>query len=189
MGLRSWLRGQYRSGEGLLRTSLNLHDSEQKLMEDSQRYWDHASADGKSDQAHWRGQGVFADDERWLAVGRNHMRIFERLAGSQWLRQRPTRIIEWGCGGGANAVHFGQGAARYYGIDITEPSLTECGRQMSAAGLSNFVPVPIEVSNPEQVEQMVKEPCDLFLSTYVFELIPSKSRACFPEGRFWSKRI
>jgi hypothetical protein len=161
----------------VLRARLNLHDSEEKIMADSQNYWNQTSrADGERGLAHWRGQGIFAhDDERWLAIGRNHLRIFERLAGPHWLRERPARIVEWGCGGGANAVHFGPGAARYYGIDITQASLTECGRQMSAVGLNNFVPLAIEVSNPEGVEQLVNQPCHLFLSTYVFELLPSKS--------------
>jgi hypothetical protein len=153
------------------------HEAEDKIIADSQQYWEQVSRrDKEGGNAHWRGNGVFEnDDERWLALGKNNLSIFQRLAGDQWLEQRPRRIIDWGSGGGANAVQFGHGAARYYGVDITQASLDECQRQMVAADLHNFVPVLFEAPRPECVRDLIDESCDLMLSTYVYEQFPSKA--------------
>ncbi len=87
---------------------------------------------------------------------------------------QPVRVIvEWGCGGGANAVHFAREAERFYGIDISPHSLDECRRQMDAEGLTGFRPVLIDVERPEIAVDAVGELADLFLSFYVFELLPT----------------
>jgi len=171
------VRTGYRFGERNIRNKLGLHDSEEVLSADAQKFWDGvSSSDRDAGKAHWRGNGVFAnDDERWYAVGRNNLHKFNRLAGEDWLRQRHASVVEWGCGGGANAVQFAPGAARYYGVDITAASLIECQRQMEGLELHNFVPVQFDLAEPEQVGRLIPEPCALFLSTYVFELIPSKA--------------
>ncbi|WP_400193780.1 SAM-dependent methyltransferase [Hymenobacter sp. B81] len=175
--LRSLLGTGYRAGQRLLHDSLGLHEAEDKIIADAQQYWDAVSAPGQEGgNAHWRGNGVFAhDDARWLAIGRNNLDRFRRLAGPQWPPRQPACIVDWGCGGGANAVHFAPGAARYYGIDITGTTLAECERQMRAAGLPGFVPVLLPAAAPEQVRALITEPCDLLLSTYVYELFPSKA--------------
>jgi hypothetical protein len=163
----------YRVIERLLH-SLVLRETENEIIADSQHYWEQSSHKKRGD-AHWRGKGVFEhDDERWLAIGRNNLDIFERLAGKHWLVAKPRHVVEWGSGGGANAVHFGRGAARYYGVDIDQASLDECRRQMLEANLENFVPVLFQASDPERVADLVQEKCELMLSTYVYELLPSK---------------
>jgi hypothetical protein len=43
---------------------------------------------------------------------------------------------------------------------------------MAAEGLRNFTEILIDASNPEASLARIKAPCDLFLSTYVFELLP-----------------
>ena len=44
---------------------------------------------------------------------------------------------------------------------------------MKLAGLTNFARVLIEASDPDAALTRVAGPCDLFLCTYVFELLPS----------------
>ena len=174
--LRTVLRAAYRLGQRLLHSGLGLHETENKIIADSQHFWEKVSyKDQGGGDAHWRGNGVFKnDDRRWLAIGENNLRLFQRLAGEQWLAM-PRRIVDWGSGGGANAVHFGPGAARYYGVDITQTSLDECQRQMAAAGLRNFAPVLFQALEPERVLDQIPGPCDLMLSTYVYEQFPSKA--------------
>ena len=160
----------------LLDNYAGVREPEAKIIADSQLFWNGLSNQGRDGgPAHWRGQSIFADnDERWLGLGLNSLRIFGQLAGSDWLTQTPRRIVDWGCGGGSCAVHFAPGAARYYGADITPASLAECQRQLTRLGLTNFEPVLFPADDPEQVAAAIPEPCDLVLSTYVFELLPSK---------------
>jgi SAM-dependent methyltransferase len=89
------------------------------------------------------------------------------------IRHPLKRIVEWGCGGGMNAVHFGPLVDEFYGVDISSASLDECRRQMTEAGLHNFRPVLIDAANPEAALEQVEGQCELLLSTYVFELLPT----------------
>src|ERR1700736_5067670 len=76
-------------------------------------------------------------------------------------------------GGGANAVHFAPLAETYVGIDIARPSLQECANQLDAAGFRNFEPVLLDAGAPDTALAQIAQKCDLFLSTYVFELLPT----------------
>lgn len=82
-------------------------------------------------------------------------------------------MVEWGCGGGANAVHFGPMAEEFVGADVSAASLEECERQARAAGAKQFVPVLVDVREPEAAVAEIGPPCDLFLCTYVLELVPT----------------
>jgi len=81
----------------------------------------------------------------------------------------PERVVEWGVGGGANAVKFPK--ATYYGVDIAPLTVAEAERQYSKAGGRDFRSCPILIDNPESVGV---SDCDLFLSTYVFQHFPDK---------------
>jgi SAM-dependent methyltransferase len=155
------------------RHAIGFTEAEKKLIGDSQSYWNDPSGQSLKQNSHWRGMGIFADDSRWLALGRENLRFYEEFARAVDLKHSIKRIVEWGCGGGMNAVHFGRLADEFYGIDISSSSLEECGRQMSAAGLSNFMPVLIDAADPEAALRHVQGSCDLFISTYVFELLPT----------------
>jgi len=160
--------------ELLIRRALDLKEPEAKLVKASQVYWNDAGQQMFGQNSHWRGAGIFADDERWLALGREHLKLYRQFARALDCTDPPRRILEWGCGGGLNAVLFGQGAEAYYGVDVSPASLDECGRQMIAAGAHNFVPVLIDAEHPEAALDRVREGhCDLFLSTYVFEVLPT----------------
>lgn len=143
------------------------------LNREAQEFWNSPKADKLEQHSHWRGAGIFADDTRWLALGRQHLELYQRFALLVGATAPPRRIVEWGCGGGANAVHFAPLAETYIGIDIAEASLRECGRQLDAAGIGNFVPVLIDAAAPETALAGIPQKCDLFLSTYVFEVLPT----------------
>jgi hypothetical protein len=159
--------------EAALRHSLGIVESEAKLIGDSQNYWNEGGDRSFKQNSHWRGVGVFADDSRWLALGNENLRIYEDFARAVGLQHPLERVVEWGCGGGVNAVHFGQFAEEFCGIDISRASLEECARQMKTAGLDNFRPIFIDAANPEAAVSQTKGPCQLLISTYVFELLPT----------------
>ena len=167
-----------RSGEHLLRDMLNIVESDEKLVRDSQAYWGAPGTDRQRFNAHWRGHGAFVDDERWLEVGRQHLRLYEVMARAVGRGDGPLeRIVEWGCGGGANAVHFAPLAREFVGVDIAHASLDECARQLAAAGRTNFVPLLISAADPEAACSRLAGGCDLFLCVYVFETLPSPEYA------------
>jgi cyclopropane fatty-acyl-phospholipid synthase-like methyltransferase len=159
--------------EIVLRRAVGFRESETKLIDDSQTYWNDPTDRSLKQNSHWRGVGIFADDSRWLALGREHFELYQVFVRAIDLKHPIRRIAEWGCGGGMNAVHFAPLADEFYGIDISSSSLEECGRQMTAAGLQNFTPVLVDAADPEAAIGQVQEPCDLFISTYVFELLPT----------------
>jgi len=84
------------------------------------------------------------------------------------------RIVDWGCGGGMNAVQLAADARSYYGVDVSEQTLEECKRQVSLLDVNSFQPVLIDAANPEACLQAISEPCDAFVCTYVFELLPTR---------------
>ncbi len=155
-------------------------EDEAELAEAANRFWnDHDSADAapRAEQSHWRGAGCFADDGLWLRLGREHLELLQAALHRHGLPLQAERVVEWGCGGGMNAVHFARGAQAFYGIDIARASLDECGRQLARAGLAGYVPVLVDARHPHDAVQAVGEACDLFVCTYVFELLPSEAHA------------
>lgn len=157
--------------------ALGLAESEQQLAETAAAYWNpEAPPDGHlKHYAHWQGVGTFADNERWLALGRAHFGMFERACREAQLPSPAGAVVEWGCGGGMNAIHFVKHAQRYYGVEIGQASLDESARVLGEAGYDGFRPALIAANAPEQALELIDEPCDFFLSTYTFQVFPSKA--------------
>src|SRR4051812_40023904 len=107
---------------------LGIRDSEAKIERDAQRFWESKSRH-LPQLAHWRGAGVFADDARWLAWGKGHLDLYCDFARMLGVPTSVQRIIEWGSGGGANAIHFAPFAREYVGVEVTQ----EPGRERSHA--------------------------------------------------------
>jgi SAM-dependent methyltransferase len=173
--IKQKLRPGYRkisTFEAWLRSSFQLYQSEERLTEEAERFWKRTGED-MSQHSHWRGHGIFVDEARWQALGREHLALYQEFAPLLGASSPLGRIVEWGCGGGANAVHFASLTSEYVGIDICEASLEECARQVAGVGQENFVPILIEASDPEEALRRVTGACDLFLSTYVFESFPT----------------
>jgi SAM-dependent methyltransferase len=171
--LREKMRHAREGVETRVRSTTGLTDSEEKLAADSQGFWNDPSSPTYAQDSHWRGGGIFANESKWVELGKEHIRFFETCTRLADVRQPMERVVEWGCGGGMNAIHFAPLTGQFCGIDISPASLEECAKQMKLAGLSNFLPVLIEAANPEAALARVPGPCDLFLCTFVFEVLPS----------------
>lgn len=152
--------------------TVGLEHTEQKIAGDSQRYWSNAGESDFRSNSHWRGKDGLSD-ETWLELGKIHMRLFDEFIELTSLVKPLERIVEWGCGGGSNAVQFCKAAHQFVGVDVSQPTLDECGKNLRDTGYDNFLPVLVDVARPEAAIELITGPCDLFLCTYVFELIPS----------------
>jgi 2-polyprenyl-3-methyl-5-hydroxy-6-metoxy-1,4-benzoquinol methylase len=154
-----------------VRHTLRWYESEAKITRDAQKYWDAPPAHKRDLYSHWRTG--FDSKETWLEIGRESYDLFVSFARSMQLATPVKRVVEWGSGGGANAVHFGKTADEFYGVDITQSNLDECSRQMTEAGLTNFKPVLIAAATPETALNVIPRECDLFICFYVFEVFPT----------------
>jgi len=148
-------------------------ERDEVLVEQAQRFWAGTDDAKFKSNSHWRDGGVFDGNDHWSRLGREHLGIYQTFAGALPGVRAPRRVGEWGCGGGANAVHFGKLGERFYGVDISQPSLDECANQLTQAGIAGFVPVLVTSDDPHAALRTIDEPCDLLLCTYVFELLPS----------------
>lgn len=99
---------------------------------------------------------------------------FEQLCLLAGVTRPIRRMIEWGPGGGANAVRFGTEVQQLIGVDISPANLAEARRQLDSRGFDGFEPLWIEAEQPEQVLDRVDSPVDFFLSTSVYQHFPSK---------------
>lgn len=162
--------------EDVLQRSLGIvgfRQSESAIAVDSQRYWTQPAARRWQSNSHWRDSSAFEGNDLWSRIGLDHLAMFEagaRMVGSAgpW-----NRIVDWGCGGGANAVRFAPLAQEFIGVDISPETLRECGRQVAEICDTPFRAVAVDVGAPEAALGRIGGRCDVFLCFYVFELIPS----------------
>ncbi|WP_310975512.1 MULTISPECIES: class I SAM-dependent methyltransferase [unclassified Amycolatopsis] len=171
-------------------TGVGARQSESRISTDAQAYWREPAGDRWLANSHWRDASVFRDNDLWSRIGREHLELFERGAKMTGFTRPWDRIVDWGCGGGANAVEFAPHAREYIGVDISAATLRECEREVSAACGTPFTPVSIDVEAPEAAVARIGEPCDVFLSFYVFELFRPRSTAsaCSASPRSCSPR-
>ena len=153
---------------------LGLGHSEQRLERDAQEYWrGEAGAANWRNNSHFRDGSVFGADITWESVGQEHWELFERLARTTGFDGRIGTAVEWGCGGGANATAFAPHCEkRFVGVDIAQPTVDECEKQVAAATDVDFTGIVADVERPEAAAAQIGS-CDLFLCLYVLELVPS----------------
>jgi cyclopropane fatty-acyl-phospholipid synthase-like methyltransferase len=85
-------------------------------------------------------------------------------------------MMEWGPGGGANAVAFASSMKRFVGVDISAANIEECIRQFGERGLMTKTalhPVIVDISAPESALENMGDKADFFLSTAVYQHFPS----------------
>lgn len=164
---------RFRAGGILLRNTLGMTESEATLVRDAQRYWNETQHTRFPSNSHWQDGAVFAAPGAWAELGRQHLALYDSFARGLAVQEPPTTIVEWGCGGGANAIHFAPRAEQFVGVDVSQASLDECSRQVDRARAGHFRPVLIQADQPEAARQQIAGECDLFLCTYVFELLPT----------------
>lgn len=159
---------------GDIRVKMHLFDSESKLAAENQDFWNgDYSNSGIAQGAHWKNNGVFEDNQIWHDIGKEHLDLILNYSSVLNIQFPVKQIIEWGCGGGANAVHFAPLTEKFTGIEITPESLIECNKQVLEGGFNNFHPILIDASAPESVLNEQISEADLFICTYVYELLPS----------------
>jgi len=162
--------------EDRIRQILRLNQSEQKLAGDAQAFWSRPIDRNNALWWHARDSTIFSEAEQnWLAMGKRHTRLFADFARAAGIERPVDRIVDWGCGGGANAVAFAGECRTLWGVDVSAEALTECGRQLAAHdGRCDFHPVSITVPNPEGALELIpNNSIDLFVCFYVFEVLPS----------------
>ena len=146
-----------------------------RLTDDASHYWCGDRGDRWQNDSHWCSGSKFEDTELWGAMGQEHLRLYQRLRQAASEPAPLKRIIDWGCGGGANAVTFAPLAEELIVVDVNAESLDECARQVALAGSTPFVKVLADIARPEEAARDISRPCDLFLCLYVLELVPTQA--------------
>jgi SAM-dependent methyltransferase len=159
---------------GLLRTPelVGVRRSEAALEAAAQKYW---SEPHEGRGSHWQGNARFVRGDLWTNIGLRHHDMLRRAYRTLDCMPENGRVVEWGCGGGANAVQIAPTAREFIGVDVSNDSLQECARQVAARCDIPFRPVLVDVSDPEAALRHIEASCDVFLCSYVFELIPSRA--------------
>lgn len=147
--------------------------SESKISLDSQSYSADASGSRWLCDSHWREAQVFDGTDLWSEIGRRHLEMLDRGARMLQADHSWNRVLDWGCGGGANAVHLAPRCRELVAVDPSAASLDECARQVGAVSGTALRPVLIDVAEPERALDVISDPVDVFVSFYVFELIPT----------------
>lgn len=149
--------------------------TEFQLTKDAAQYWsESAQSQNIRDLSHWVGEGRWKDADAWENIGKSHFKMWQRFASSCSDEQASKRMVEWGSGGGANAIVFAQIFENFYGVDISDANLNECEKQLTMRGFKGFVPILVNAEHPEEAVTQIAEPCDFFLSTAVFQHFPGK---------------
>lgn len=169
--ITSAVRRAARTGRRIVDAS-GPRQSQARIAADAQAYWERPGAPQWESDSHWRTASAFADNDLWAEIGRRHLAMFERGTRTVGVDRPWGRVLEWGCGGGANAVHFAPRAGEFIGVDISADTLAQCGLEVSAVSDTTWRPVLVDVAEPEKALDEVTG-CDVWLSFYVFELIPS----------------
>lgn len=150
-------------------TRLGLSQSPVRLMAESRTYWTAEQGEAWAADSHWRG-GLAESD--WRAIGEEHWALWETFARAVGAMDPLERIVDWGCGGGANAVAFAPHCAEYIGADVVPATVQECEKQVAMACETPFNGVVLDPMQPEISVQDIPK-CDLFICFYVFELVPT----------------
>ena len=139
---------------------------------DAQAYWRDERQPGWQSNSHWR-EGV---TEVWDEIGASSLALAERLVRVTGEPLPSSRTVEWGAGGGANAVRFAARCDEFVAVDISQASLDECERQVGLVTATPVRKVLIDVAEPEAaIDAIGPGSCDLFLCLYVLELVPSQA--------------
>jgi len=170
----SWAQVQARAAAQLLLSTAGLHQPEERIVSDSQEFWHAGGHASWREDSHLRDARIFQGNDLWNEMGHRHLDLLEqgtRLVGRD--RGDLGLVVDWGCGGGANAVQIAPKAREVVGVDISPTSLQECSRQVAATCDTPFRSILIDARTPESAVDIIAEPCDVFVSFYVFEAFPT----------------
>jgi 2-polyprenyl-3-methyl-5-hydroxy-6-metoxy-1,4-benzoquinol methylase len=159
----------FRDGIDQALNRLGFNQSAERLTADAETYWAGKQGEAWTADSHWRG-GLSEND--WRAIGDDHWALWEMFARAVNATGPLRRIVDWGCGGGANAVAFAPHCAEYIGADIVPATVRECEKQVATTCNTRFNGVVIDTKQPEISAQDIPR-CDLFICFYVLELVPT----------------
>ncbi|MCP4601916.1 MAG: class I SAM-dependent methyltransferase [Proteobacteria bacterium] len=146
-----------------------------EIVNDARCFWDASNAISKiRELSHWQGVGPWADQKRWEENGQYHFSLFEQLCTISNTSRPINSMLEWGPGGGLNAVSFAREVERFCAVEISLANLEECGRQITSLGFEGFEAFLIDIERPEEIIKALIEPVDFFLCTSVFQHMPNK---------------
>lgn len=136
-------------------------------------FWNYDSKDFIKGFSHFKGYGKFKDEKLWDQLGLENLARFEILkilSDTDVIKS----MLEWGVGGGANAVKFSREIDDFYGVDISSASISECEIRIKTESQStfNYWLAQIHIDNPEEVYDFVPK-VDFFLCTSVFQHFPN----------------
>ncbi|HET8663505.1 MAG TPA: class I SAM-dependent methyltransferase [Nocardioides sp.] len=161
--------------KGALRTailSVPIPQSVARRGAEAMEFWNNQEGPRWGSDTHTRGAVP-----GWETIGPEHRELFTRFAVACGVDTSPRRILEWGAGGGANAVAFAPHAQEFIAVDVSGSILEECRQRVADVCSTPFVPVLVGVNSPHDVFNEVSGEVDLFLCLYVIELLPSKEHA------------
>lgn len=168
---------RYRQVLGRLNDAVGRVGTSQGLprrLRDARGYWTGEAGERWLSDSHWRG-GL--DDELWLQVGRDHLDLYRTFAKAVDRQDNLGVVIEWGCGGGANAVAFAPRADKFIAADVSTDSVAECLRQIRAVCDTPTESLVIDIEHPELAAEDREGTCDTFLCLYVLELTAGAEEA------------
>jgi SAM-dependent methyltransferase len=142
-----------------------------RIVDDAGTYWT-----GRDDDPAWEGNAHWRSalgEEHWHTVGAEHLAIFGTFAKALDLPATPGVVVEWGCGGGANAVAFAPVADEFVAVDVSGDSVEECVRQVAMVCDTPVVPLVVDIRDPERAAEGREGSCDTFICLYVVEVLPS----------------
>lgn len=142
-----------------------------RVLDDAAGYWT-----GRDDDPAWEGNSHWRSglgEDHWRTVGAEHLAIFETFAKALDLPVSPGVVVEWGCGGGANAVAFAPAAEEFVAVDVSGDSIAECVRQVGMVCDTPVTPLQVDIRHPEHAADGREGSCDTFICLYVVEVLPS----------------
>lgn len=144
------------------------------MITEATQYWATPTARAWEGNSHWRS-GI---PDQWARIGPEHLDMFRKLHRTLDRPLEMRSVVEWGAGGGANAVAFAPHADEFVAVDIVADSLAECERRTRAVCDTPVRQVLTTIDDPESaLEQIGRGTCDVFLCLYVMELLPSQAYA------------
>jgi SAM-dependent methyltransferase len=130
------------------------------------KYWAAEQGSTWHADSHWRsGLG----EDAWREVGEDHLAMYRMFAGALGISAGPGVVLDWGCGGGANAVAFAPLATKYIAADISSQTTAECLAQVRAVCDTPSEERHIDLDLPQAATVGLEHCCDTFLCFYVLE--------------------
>jgi hypothetical protein len=146
-------------------SALLPEQASERRLRDAKGYWSESEESKRvQDLSHWRDEGRWQDNEKWVRIGQKHFEKWEKFKKACEVDNINGKMIEWGPGGGSNVVRFAQEFDEVYGVDISASNLAECERQFRAQGAGTFHPVLIPAECPLRCQERLPTECDLFLT-------------------------